>query len=550
MQCEDKDFALGCLGSVFNDASGSDVTIRGPDGREVHCHRVFLSAASKVFRQMFASGMAESSAQVVEVGEVDPGALEAMLRFIYTGSCGITDASLVPLTAIADRFDVSALTTLCARYADKHLAISEATCWDLLESAVAYGVAPVARRASQFVLKRMPPEDDGWVRLSEPGLEALTRAALQELAHYKVILAIERWIEHDRARRLDHGLAALKQCSFYVLTLDELARVSALRVVCDSPPLRNKVFQSISTIGKMMQQFPRIRAGAPEAATVAEWREPGAAGIWTALTSGRHFILAKGGEGGSIRLIEDGREILECGRRSGGRGAVVGGSFELRQGDRLVVSVGARGTGGAGGGGSYVMMAGSKEGGGGTGAQRLLVAAGGGGGAGWRSAGLDAEIEAGEAGGCSLGPGTGTPRGLDGGFRAAAFRARGLVTGYRGNGDAEKEREVGIVPGGCLSAGLVLGVVAGEGEAGCGFATPPPAVLRGGAARGGGVGGSGGGGGGSPGGPGGAGGEGGGGGGCFVADSAENVAKEVRNFGHGMVKICLGAAPERAWLYS
>ncbi|XP_048810776.1 kelch-like protein 30 isoform X2 [Lagopus muta] len=71
----------------------SDVTLLA-GGREFPCHRGVLALCSHYFHAMFSGDFAESIAARVELKEVDPGALETLLDFAYTGKVTINQGNV------------------------------------------------------------------------------------------------------------------------------------------------------------------------------------------------------------------------------------------------------------------------------------------------------------------------------------------------------------------------------------------------------------------------------------------------------------------------
>merc|ERR1711865_601642 len=81
------------------------------------CHRNVLAATSPVFARMLKSGFRESTEQRIDIGESQPGAVQAMVKFIYTGELESKDEDMVPLLKLADRYDIQALALICVERA-------------------------------------------------------------------------------------------------------------------------------------------------------------------------------------------------------------------------------------------------------------------------------------------------------------------------------------------------------------------------------------------------------------------------------------------------
>merc|ERR1712060_145675 len=83
-------------------------------GRKIHCHRLILGMASKVFERMFASDMKESRSQEIELKEVDLETIKSLVSFIYRNK--IEDEKInTNLLAAADMYEVLRLKNICSK---------------------------------------------------------------------------------------------------------------------------------------------------------------------------------------------------------------------------------------------------------------------------------------------------------------------------------------------------------------------------------------------------------------------------------------------------
>jgi hypothetical protein len=84
----------------------------------VGAHKFVLAARSPVFRAMFSGGLAEAQGYEVNITDFTADAVQAFVRFLYSDLC--SDAALQDcaneLLAMADKYQVPALSILCERY--------------------------------------------------------------------------------------------------------------------------------------------------------------------------------------------------------------------------------------------------------------------------------------------------------------------------------------------------------------------------------------------------------------------------------------------------
>lgn len=81
-------------------------------GRSFLAHREVLAAASPVFAATFGGCMQEASAAKVEIGDTTPGAVEALLRCIYTSRLEPGEAAAV--LPLAHRYQIERLVRRCS----------------------------------------------------------------------------------------------------------------------------------------------------------------------------------------------------------------------------------------------------------------------------------------------------------------------------------------------------------------------------------------------------------------------------------------------------
>eukprot|EP00747_Dinoflagellata_sp_TGD_P004808 gnl/TRDRNA2_/TRDRNA2_112084_c0_seq1.p1 gnl/TRDRNA2_/TRDRNA2_112084_c0~~gnl/TRDRNA2_/TRDRNA2_112084_c0_seq1.p1 ORF type:complete len:252 (+),score=37.33 gnl/TRDRNA2_/TRDRNA2_112084_c0_seq1:45-758(+) len=108
---------------IWENRMFADATISS-SGMQFPVHRAVLAAASPVFERAFSGPMKEGKSANIDIKDSTPAAVEAMLRFIYTGDLELPDANestalssseeLVPLISMAMLYEQYALSTIVA----------------------------------------------------------------------------------------------------------------------------------------------------------------------------------------------------------------------------------------------------------------------------------------------------------------------------------------------------------------------------------------------------------------------------------------------------
>ncbi|KOB68550.1 Roadkill [Operophtera brumata] len=113
------------FGTLLNDASFSDVTMKSAEGIEFRAHKSVLAARSKVLRAHFEHNTKESITNVVETSW-ESEVLRDVLTFIYTDKAPRVDDAPDKLLAAADYYQLDRLKSLCEEALHKRLSVENA----------------------------------------------------------------------------------------------------------------------------------------------------------------------------------------------------------------------------------------------------------------------------------------------------------------------------------------------------------------------------------------------------------------------------------------
>ena len=104
------------IASLYNKKEWSDIKLKVGD-TEYHAHRLVLCAGSEVFARMLGSDWAESKSSILELHEEHEcvKVFERFLFYLYTGQVAISEACVIPLFLLADKYTVEALYDECVK---------------------------------------------------------------------------------------------------------------------------------------------------------------------------------------------------------------------------------------------------------------------------------------------------------------------------------------------------------------------------------------------------------------------------------------------------
>ena len=142
--------AFKALASLYDHGELCDVILRA-GAREFSAHKVVLVACCPYFSAMFRSGMTEAKENRVEMKDVDPDALELVLRLIYTGKVTLTAQNVQNLLSISCLFQLESLKDACATFI--HRQLSPGNCLGIKDFAEMHGCASLAKSAHLYALR-------------------------------------------------------------------------------------------------------------------------------------------------------------------------------------------------------------------------------------------------------------------------------------------------------------------------------------------------------------------------------------------------------------
>ncbi|KAL2300968.1 hypothetical protein Nmel_011523 [Mimus melanotis] len=179
----------------------ADVTLVA-GGREFPCHRGILALCSHYFYAMFSGDFAESIAARVELKEVDPGALEMLLDFAYTGKVTINQGNVEGLMRTSSQLHFPTIQKVCSRYLRQQM--DATNCLGICEFGESHGCPEVSSKAWSFLQENFEAVSlqEEFLQLSKERLAVyLSNDQLQVQEERSLVEAVLRWVRHDPGSR-------------------------------------------------------------------------------------------------------------------------------------------------------------------------------------------------------------------------------------------------------------------------------------------------------------------------------------------------------------
>lgn len=209
---DDLDFCLSShsqsilegLRSLCSHPNLVDVTLSA-GGRDFPCHRGILAVCSLYFHSMFSSDFVESIATRIELHDVDPDVLAALLDFAYTGKLTINQGNVEGLICTSSQLQFQTVRAVCSRYLQNQ--IDASNCLGIQEFGEIHGCPEVVAKAKAYLLENFEAvqqheefllleKDKLFACLKDEGLQVRNDCARAEAA-----LA---WVRHCRDSRICH----------------------------------------------------------------------------------------------------------------------------------------------------------------------------------------------------------------------------------------------------------------------------------------------------------------------------------------------------------
>ncbi|KAM4560857.1 kelch-like protein 41a isoform 2-T2 [Fundulus diaphanus] len=171
--------------------------------RSIPSHRLILAACSPYFRELFFSEDGkEADRKEVVLENLDPNVLEGIVNYLYSAEIDINDNNVQDILAVANRFQIPSVFTVCVNYLQK--SVTKKSCLAIYRLGLMLNCARLAMAARDYVADHFETivKDDDFLELASPELFAIIGAdALNVEKEEAVFEALMRWIRKDKEKR-------------------------------------------------------------------------------------------------------------------------------------------------------------------------------------------------------------------------------------------------------------------------------------------------------------------------------------------------------------
>ncbi|XP_031816361.1 Bardet-Biedl syndrome 5 protein isoform X2 [Sarcophilus harrisii] len=190
------------LKDLLDEKKFIDCTLKAGD-KSLPCHRLILSACSPYFREYFLSEIDEEKKKEVVLDNVDPAILDLIIKYLYSASIDLNDTNVQDIFALASRFQIPSVFTVCVSYLQKRLA--PGNCLAILRLGLLLDCPRLAISAREFVSDRFIQicKEEDFMQLSPQELiSVISNDGLNVEKEEAVFEAVMKWVRTDKENRV------------------------------------------------------------------------------------------------------------------------------------------------------------------------------------------------------------------------------------------------------------------------------------------------------------------------------------------------------------
>lgn len=190
------------LKELLNENRFVDCTLKVGD-RSFPCHRLIMAACSPYFREIFFTedGKEMENTKEVVLEDVDPAILDMVVQYLYSAEIDLTDDNVQDIIAVANRFQIPSVFTVCVNYLQKKLSVSN--CLAIFRMGLVLSCHRLASAARTYIADRFELlyQKDEFLQLAAHELFAVIGGDSLNVEKEELVFeAVMAWVRHDKER--------------------------------------------------------------------------------------------------------------------------------------------------------------------------------------------------------------------------------------------------------------------------------------------------------------------------------------------------------------
>ncbi|XP_006636591.1 kelch-like protein 41a [Lepisosteus oculatus] len=230
------------LKELLDDNKFVDCTLKVGD-KSLPCHRLILAACSPYFRELFFAEEGKESKKEVVLENVDPKIMDMIVKYLYSAEIELTDENVQDIFAVASRFQIPSVFTVCVTYLQKRLAPNN--CLAIFRLGLLLNCPRLAVAARDYISDRFEllAREDDFLQLAPHELFAIIGGdALNVEKEELVFEAVMSWVRKDKQNRVK-SLSEAFDCIRFRLLPEKYFKehVEKNDIIKSSPELLKKI---------------------------------------------------------------------------------------------------------------------------------------------------------------------------------------------------------------------------------------------------------------------------------------------------------------------
>lgn len=190
------------LKELLNENKFVDCTLKVGD-RSFPCHRLIMAACSPYFREIFFTedGKEVENTNEVVLDDVNPSILDMIIQYLYSAEIDLTDDNVQDIIAVANRFQIPSVFTVCVNYLQKKLSMGN--CMAIFRMGLVLNCPRLAVAARNYIADRFELlyKDEEFLKLAAHELFAIIGGdSLNVKKEELVFEAVMAWVRQDKER--------------------------------------------------------------------------------------------------------------------------------------------------------------------------------------------------------------------------------------------------------------------------------------------------------------------------------------------------------------
>uniref|UniRef100_A0A3B4U4F3 Kelch-like family member 41b n=1 Tax=Seriola dumerili TaxID=41447 RepID=A0A3B4U4F3_SERDU len=192
------------LKELLNENKFVDCTLKVGD-RSFPCHRLIMAACSPYFREIFFTedGKEVENTKEVVLDDVNPSVLDMIVQYLYSAEIDLTDDNVQDIIAVANRFQIPSVFTVCVNYLQKKLSLGN--CMAIFRMGLVLNCPRLAVAARNYIADRFEIlyKDEEFLRLAPHELFAVIGGDSLNVEKEELVFeAVMAWVRFDKEKRI------------------------------------------------------------------------------------------------------------------------------------------------------------------------------------------------------------------------------------------------------------------------------------------------------------------------------------------------------------